>query len=208
MPQTPGQGLPIPPAWRETLYKPNSSAQHTQAQLRQGLIKAVEHRSQLFMFQFQQQVFEGLVFRTRDVVRGPQKCRTHHRRGAQRHQHRDQNSPRQDNGKLLKETPQNAPHEQYGNEDGDQRQAHGQDGEANFPSTLSGSLQRCLSSLHVPDDVFQNDDRIIHHKTRGNGERHQGQVVQRIVEQVHQSKGPSQGHWNGHTGDQGRSQAL
>jgi len=47
------------------------------------------------------------------------------------------------------------------NEDGDQRDAHGQHGEANFLCTSQRGLQRLHSGFDVARDVFQNDDGVV-----------------------------------------------
>ena len=56
--------------------------------------------------------------------------------------------------------------------------------------------------LDVTRHVLKHHDRVVHHKSRGNGERHQGQVVQTVVQQIHHPKGAGQGHGNGNAWNQ------
>ena len=39
--------------------------------------------------------------------------------------------------------------------------------------------------LQMPHDVFDHYDSVIHDKAGGDGQRHEGQVVHTITEQVH-----------------------
>ena len=78
-----------------------------------------------------------------------QQPRAHHRRGGQRHQHRDHNGEGQRDGKLAKQAADDAAHHQDRDEDGHQRNADRDHREADFLGALQRRLQwrPCL----VPD---------------------------------------------------------
>ena len=58
--------------------------------------------------------------------------------------------------------------------------------------TLERRLQRRDASLQMAGDVFDDDDRIVNHKTGGDGQRHQRQIVDAVAEQVHSAEGADQ----------------
>ena len=51
-------------------------------------------------------------------------------------------------------------------------------------------------------DILQHDNGIVDDESRGNGQRHQGQVVEAVAEQVHDAKCGDERDWN----DNGRYQ--
>ncbi len=55
--------------------------------------------------------------------------------------------------------------------------------------------------LHVADDVLQHDNGVIHHKTDGKGQGHEGEVVEAVAEQIHDGEGADDGHGQGQAGD-------
>ena len=52
--------------------------------------------------------------------------------------------------------------------------------------------------FQVPRDVFNHDDRIVHHESRGHRQRHQRKVVETVARQVHHAEGADERHRNGH----------
>ena len=54
-------------------------------------------------------------------------------------------------------------------------------------------------------DVFDDDDGVIDDEAGGDGKGHQGEVVQRIAQQVHDGEGAEDAEWDGDAGDQGRA---
>ena len=44
---------------------------------------------------------------------------------------------------------------------------------------LEGGLQRRVALLHVADDVLDHDDRVVDHEADGNGQRDEGEIVER-----------------------------
>ena len=66
------------------------------------------------------------------LARELQDARAHHRRRRQGNSQRNQNGNRQRHGKFAKQAADDAAHEQDRDEDGDQRKAHRDDGEADL----------------------------------------------------------------------------
>ena len=63
-----------------------------------------------------------------------------------------------------------------------------------------------LAHFLVANDVFQHDDGVIHHKAHGQGQRHEGKVVEAEIHAVHDRKGGNDRHGQGQTGDDGGRQ--
>ena len=76
------------------------------------------------------------------IVMRPQHVGAHHRRGGERHHHRDQDGDRQRDGELAEQPADDAAHQQDGDEHRDQRHAHRHHGEAD----LARALQRRLDA--------------------------------------------------------------
>ena len=55
--------------------------------------------------------------------------------------------------------------------------------------------------LHVAGDVLQDDDRVVDHEPRRDGQRHEGEVVQVVAEKVHDAEGADQGDGDRHGRD-------
>ena len=65
--------------------------------------------------------------------------------------------------------------------DSDERDAHRQDSESN-PCGAPGG-QPASASYRFRDgarDVFDDDNRIVNHESRSNGQRHEREIVQRV----------------------------
>ena len=102
----------------------------------------------------------------------------HHRRERKRHKSRNQHGADDGHGKLVQQPPQQAAHEQHRDEHRRERQRHRDDGEADFLRAAQGGGHRRLAVFHVPHDVFQHHNGVVHHEADGQGERHQGKVVE------------------------------
>ncbi len=63
------------------------------------------------------------------------------------------------------------------NEDRDQRDADGQHREPDLLRPFERRLERVHAVFDVARDVFDHHDRVVHHKSGGNGQRHQRQIV-------------------------------
>ena len=118
-----------------------------------------------------------------------QQAGAHHRRERKRNRRRKQNRDRQRDGKFAKQPPGNVAHEQQRNQHGDQREGQRNDGETNLPRAFERCLHRRLTRLGVAGDVFNHHDGIIDDKASGDGQRHQREVVDGIVQQIHHRKG-------------------
>ena len=91
-----------------------------------------------------------------------------------------------------------------GNEHGHQRDRHRDDREADFARSCKRSLHARLAHFHVADDVLQHDDRVVHHKSDRERERHQRKIVQTVPEQVHHRESADDGEGNGESRNQRR----
>ena len=135
--------------------------------------------------------------------RSVQHARAHHGRQRQRHHQRDDNGHRQGDGELVEQAANHIRHEQQRNQYRYQREGQRHQGKANLTRTGQRRLHRRLAHLPVPRHVLQHDDGVIHHKAGGDGQRHQRQVVDREVHQVHEGEGAHQRQWYRHAGDNG-----
>ena len=91
---------------------------------------------------------------------------------------------------FVEEPPEDPAHEKDRDENGHQRQGHGKDGEADLPWTHRGPPPSTpFAMLHVPDDVFQHHYGVVNHETYGEGERHERDVVNAEIHQIHGRKG-------------------
>ena len=48
--------------------------------------------------------------------------------------------------------------------------------------------------LHVPDNILQHDNGIVHDEPDRQGQSHHGDIVQGKAEQMHDGKGADDGH--------------
>ena len=140
-----------------------------------------------------------------DASFGLQHSGAHHRRRRQRHHQRDEDGHREGHRKFTKQAPDHAAQQEDGNEDGHQRNGHRHDGERNFLGPAQGGLQRRHALLPVTADVLQHDDGIVHDESGRDRQRHQGEIVQTIAEQIHDGEGADQRDRYGHARDQGRA---
>src|SRR6266851_1180530 len=117
-----------------------------------------------------------------------QQLRRHHRRQRQRNKRRGQNCNRQSYSKLTEQSPHNIAHEQQRNQHRDQAHSQRNDGKPNLLRALQRGLQRRIALFQVSRDVLDHHDRIVHHKSRRDRQRHQRQVVQAVPQQIHHAK--------------------
>ena len=73
---------------------------------------------------------------------------------------------------------------------------------------LSAASKHALAHLHVPDDVLEHDDRVVHHEPDRQRQRHQREVVQAVVQQVHDREGADDGHRQRQAGNHGRPEVA
>ena len=131
------------------------------------------------------------------------KAAAEHGGKGQGHEPGDQDGNPYGDRKFVEQPPENPSHEQQRDKDRHQRQGHGDDREANLSGTVKGGLHGPLPHLHMAHDVFQHDNGIVHHKTDGEGERHEGEIVQAVTEQIHDREGADNRSRQGQTGNNG-----
>ena len=103
----------------------------------------------------------------------------------------------------MKQSAHHIRHEKQGDQDRDQREGKRDDGKTNFFCAVQGCCVGAFAHLHVASNVLDHHNRIVHDKARGNGQGHQGEVVDGEAQQIHHPKGAQQRQGHGHTGDQG-----
>ena len=129
----------------------------------------------------------------------------HHRRQGQGDHQRDADRHRQSNGEFAQQPSRQAAHQQQRQEYRHQRQAHRQNGKADFPAPLQRRLQRLHARFEMAGNVFQHHDGVINHEAGSDSQRHQRQVVKAEAAQVHGGEGADQRNRNRHRRDQRRA---
>ncbi len=86
---------------------------------------------------------------------------------------------------LVEQLPDDPAHEQERDEHRGERQRHREDREADFRRAVERGLHRRLPHLEVADDVLEHHDRVVDHEPDGERQRHERQVVEAVVQQVH-----------------------
>ena len=64
------------------------------------------------------------------------------------------------------------------------------------------------SFLDVASDVFQHDDGVVHHEAGRNGQRHQGKIVQAVVQQIHHAESSDQRQGDRNAGNEGGAEGA
>ena len=134
-----------------------------------------------------------------------EQARAHHRRECERHHRRNQYRHRQGNRKFAEQAPDDIAHKQQRNQHGNQRERERDNGKPDLLGALERRLHRRFSLFQIALDVFNHHDRIVHHKTGGNGQRHQAQVIQRKTQQIHHGKGADQRNRHRYRRDKSRA---
>ncbi len=102
-----------------------------------------------------------------------------------------------------KSRPTMPAHEQDGDEDGHERGAHGENGEADLRGPFERRFERTQSVLEMAGDVLDDDDGVVDDEACGDGQCHEREVVERVAEQVHHAERAHQRERHGHAGDDG-----
>ena len=89
----------------------------------------------------------------------------------------------------MKQSSDDTPHEENGNEHGNEREGHGKYGKTYLARSLEGRFHYSFTLLHVSDDILQHDDGVVDHKPNAQCEGHQRQVIEAITAKVHYRKG-------------------
>src|SRR5262249_9097902 len=93
-------------------------------------------------------------------------------------------------------------HEEDGDEDGDERGAHGDDREADFARAHHGGVEGFNSLFQMPNDVFDDDDGVVDDEAGRDGERHEGEIVDAVAAEVHDAESADEGERHGDAGDE------
>src|SRR5690349_13302810 len=132
-----------------------------------------------------------------------EEARTHHGRGGERNKERNADRHAEDDCKFAEKPADDAAHHQDGNEHGDQRSAHGENGEANFAGAFHGGGKGLHAVFNVAGNVFDDHDGIVHNETGADGERHEREIVDAVVTEVHHAESANQRKRHGDAGDDG-----
>ena len=137
------------------------------------------------------------------LLHRPQQPRSHHRRQRQGDQSGDGDGDAQRHRELPEQPPHQAAHQEDGDEHRQERDGDRHDGESDLARPLERRPQRGLAVLDEAGDVLGDHDCVVHHEAGGDGQRHQGQVVEAVPEQVHRPEGADQAERDRHAGDGG-----
>src|SRR5258708_24750703 len=129
--------------------------------------------------------------------------RAQHGSGGKRDEERNADGDTQGDGKFAEQAANDAGEHQDGNKDGDQRSAHGEHGEADLFSSEHGGGEGLHAAFHVTGDVFDDHDGIVDHETGGDGEGHEGKIVEAVAEEVHHAEGADERERDGDAGNDG-----
>ena len=113
---------------------------------------------------------------------GPHEPRAHHRRQGQRDHGGDGDGHGDGDAEFAEQPPDDPAHEQQRDEDGDERQADGDDGEADLARALDRRFLRRQPVLDMAMDVLEHHDRIVDDEADGDGQRHQGEIVEAVAQ--------------------------
>ena len=103
----------------------------------------------------------------------------------QRYEPRHQNRDADRDGEFVEQAAEDAAHQQQRNEHRGERQRHRENREPDLARAVERRLQCRLPLLHVPDDVLEHHNRVVHDESHGERERHQRQIVEAVAHQVH-----------------------
>src|SRR6267154_3385745 len=97
---------------------------------------------------------------------------THHRRRRQGDEERNADGYAEHDGEFAKETSDDTAHHQDGDKDGNERGAHGKDGEANLAGAFDGGFPRAPAGFDVAGDVLDDHDGVVDDETGADGQSH------------------------------------
>ena len=132
-----------------------------------------------------------------------QQMAAHHGGQGQREKRGDPDGDGQRDGKLAEQPAHDAAHEKQGDQHRDQRHGQRDDGEADLARALERGLDGRQTLLDVACDVLDHDDGVVDHEAGGDGQRHQGQVVEAVAAQLHDAEGGDERQGNRHAGNDG-----
>ena len=100
--------------------------------------------------------------------------------------HQDRNHDRET--ERLEELTRNPGHERYGQEHGNDRHGRCKHCKSNLVSSVQGGLIGRLSHPHMPNDIFDFDDRIVDKNARDEAQREHRKSVQSDPHEVHEKE--------------------
>src|SRR5579863_2645853 len=118
-------------------------------------------------------------------LRRTQKSAAQHGRQSQRNKSGNKNRGNNRHGKFMQQSSEYAAQKQNGDKNGGQRKSHRKNRESDFLRAIHGRFHHAFAFFHVADNVFQHDDGVVHDEAHRKRQRHQRQVIQRIIQQVH-----------------------
>ena len=127
--------------------------------------------------------------------------RRHEAGGHQREEHRDGDGQ----AELLEILAGDAAHEADRREDRHDRGGDRDDGEADFVGGFERGAIGGLAHAHVPHDVLDLDDGVVHQNAGDDGDREQADEVQRKADRLHDEKRRDDRQRQGARGDERRA---
>ncbi len=107
------------------------------------------------------------------VLRGRgQQPGAHHRGRAQRDDQGDHDGDGEGEGEFAEDAPDDPAHQQDRQEDRNEREAHGDDGEADLAGAQYGGLEAGHAGFDMAGDVLQHHDGIVDDEAGGDRQRH------------------------------------
>ena len=149
---------------------------------------------------FLRPIVEAGLFGHRFVL---EDARAHHGREGKGDERGDQDGDGQGDGELAEEPAHNVAHEEQRDKHRDERNGQGHDGEADLLAALEGGVHGAHPLLDEAGDVLDHDDGVVDDEAGGDGERHEGEVVEAVAQQVHHAEGADDGERDGDRGDDG-----
>src|SRR5712691_3847090 len=128
----------------------------------------------------------------------------HHRRDGEGNDAGDHDRDAYSDGKFAEQAPDDAPHQQDGDENRYQRNRHGDDSEGHLAGAVYGGQKYGLTTFQMAGDVLNDDDGVVDDKAYRYRQPHQRQVVEAIPEHVHDAKGSQQRERNRYAWNQRR----
>ena len=140
----------------------------------------------------------GFAMRLEEIGRDH---RRDHPCNAKAHQHRSNDRK----SEILEELAGNARHQADRQEDRDNRKRCGDHGQTDFIRCIDRCLIGGFAHPHMPDDIFNLHDRIVHKHTRNKAERKHRNGIEAESQQIHEPERRDCGERDGDGRDQGRT---
>ena len=132
----------------------------------------------------------------------------HHRRQGQRDDGGDEDGDGKRDGELAEEAADHIAHEEQRDEHCDERDGERDDGEADLLRAFERGGERVFAHFDVARDVLDHHDGVVDDEAGRDGERHQGEVVQAVPQQVHDAEGAHQRERHRDAGNDGGGKAA